>query len=422
MVDHRLLILDDDPMIGETIQRIAELAGLEAHFTSNQDLFFSLLTDWKPTHIALDLIMPEMDGVQVMAELAQRSCRARIIITSGVGGRILEAARRSAEEHGLDIVGILAKPFSPSRLRDLLWQDPAVEPEQVPLPSAQGPGGGGQHWPELTAADLQQALARRDFCLLYQPKITCATGALAGVEALVRWVHPDRGMIPPIEFIPLAEATGLIDQLTDQVIEQALPWFAALCNQSPSALSEKAKLSPQACMLLKLSVNISAKTLGNGALFERVRQRCQSLYIDPEHLILELTETSAMDDPVASLDLLTRLRIMGFHLSIDDFGTGFSSMLQLVRLPFSEIKVDKSFVMTAMRSPESRTVVKFIVDLGHSLGLNCTAEGVEDAETMAYLKEINCDLAQGYFIARPMTGDALWQWIQKLTPDMILKH
>jgi EAL domain-containing protein (putative c-di-GMP-specific phosphodiesterase class I)/ActR/RegA family two-component response regulator len=392
----RLLILDDDPMTGETMRRIAEFAGVEVHFTPDPDRFFSLLHQWQPTHIALDLVMPAMDGVQVMAQLAQLACRAKIIITSGVGSRVLDAAGRSAVEHGLNIVGVLAKPFSPAQLRQLLAEPPSpatVLPPPVPPPVP----------PDITLADLGRGLAAREFELLYQPKVNCATGLLEGVEALVRWAHPRYGLVPPLRFIPLAERHGLIDPLTEQVVEQALGWFGRLWADGDMGIEYRDRLM--------LSINISARTLGNGALFDRVQARCEAQGIDPTRLIFELTETSAMDDPVASLDLLTRLRMSGFHLSIDDFGTGFSSMLQLVRLPFSEIKVDKSFVMTAMTSQESRTVVKFIVDLGHSLGLRCTAEGVEDAETLAFLTAIGCDLAQGYYIGRPMAGEAFWAWL-----------
>ncbi|TVQ08890.1 MAG: EAL domain-containing protein [Leptolyngbya sp. DLM2.Bin27] len=400
MSDRRLLILDDDPMTGATIQRIAEFAGLEVHFTDTPSRFFDLLHEWQPTHIALDLVMPGMDGLQVMSELAQLACRAKIIITSGVGSRVLDAAGRSAVEHGLDIAGVLAKPFSPSQLRDMLRGQIAAVPHLSPLSPPVPPS-------DFTAADLQQALDRREFVLVYQPKVLCATGELAGFEALVRWAHPCYGLLPPLRFIPLAESCGLIDPITDQVIDQAMAWFGPLC----AGAAAEAKLSAATCDRIMLSVNISARTLGNETLFERVQKQCQAWQVAPARLIFELTETSAMDDPVASLDLLTRLRMIGFHLSIDDFGTGFSSMLQLVRLPFSEIKVDKSFVMTAMTSSESRTVVKFIVDLGHSLGLRCTAEGVEDRDTLAFLTDIGCDLAQGYHIARPMAEAEIWDWI-----------
>jgi EAL domain-containing protein (putative c-di-GMP-specific phosphodiesterase class I) len=144
---------------------------------------------------------------------------------------------------------------------------------------------------------------------------------------------------------------------------------------------------------------------------------CRELTIDPGRVIFELTESSAMTDPVAALNLLTRVRMKGFQLSIDDFGTGYSSMVQLVRLPFSEIKVDKSFVMAAAQSQEARTVTKSIVDLGHSLGLIVTAEGVEDALTLEFLNTIGCNLAQGYFIGRPMPGAAVNDWITKRSAE-----
>jgi len=140
---------------------------------------------------------------------------------------------------------------------------------------------------------------------------------------------------------------------------------------------------------------------------------CCQYRVAPERVVLELTETSAMVDPTLSLDLMTRFRVKGFQLSIDDFGTGYSSMVQLVRLPFSEIKVDKSFVMHAQQSREARTVIRSIVDLGHSLGLQVTAEGVEDSKTLDYLNGLGCDLAQGYFISRPMAGDAARSWAER---------
>lgn len=406
MAAKRLLILDDDPMTGQTIQRIAEFAGVDVRFTLEPKEFFQLFDTWQPTHIALDLVMPEMDGVQVMGRLAALNCQAKIIITSGVGGRILDAAGRSAVEHGLNIVGVLAKPFSPANLRELLAED-----GKHPSPSPQAPTPSRPPFQPapLTGEDIELALLQQEFQVVYQPKVACQSGALAGFEALVRWHHPSRGIISPMDFIPLSEKLGLIDDITEQVINHALGLMAIL-GLGEGFCSDVA-LPPDIRSSLKLAINISAKTISNVSLFDRIAQNCHDFGIDPHQFIFELTETSAMDDPVASLDLLTRLRMQGFHLSIDDFGTGFSSMLQLVRLPFSEIKVDKSFVMTAMQSQESRTVVKFIVDLGHSLGLTCTAEGVEDAKTLLYLKDAGCDLAQGYHIARPMTVEAIKTWV-----------
>ncbi|HUG99467.1 MAG TPA: EAL domain-containing protein [Gammaproteobacteria bacterium] len=395
----KLLILDDEVTIAQTIATIAELAGLEARITTSPAEFFRQLEEWQPTRIALDLVMPEMDGVQVMAELSRRGCRARIIITSGVGSRVLDAAGRSAAEHGLRIAGMLSKPFSPAALRSLLLDTEARSAGRAP-----GPAGPDI---QLRPEHLRQALAERQLYLVYQPQIACASGAVTGFEALVRWAHPEFGTIMPDRFIPMAESAGLIDDLTDQVLELGLAWLSrSFPNGTRSGTG-----SGLAGSEVTLSVNMSAGTLGDRDFVEDALRVCRRHAIDPARLILELTETSAMRDPVASLDQLTRMRMKSFQLSIDDFGTGFSSMLQLARLPFSEIKVDKSFVMTAMQSMESRAVVRSILDLGASLGLRTVAEGVEDSATLEFLKGIGCDIAQGYFISRPIPGDDVAGWI-----------
>ena len=403
MLEPRLLILDDDPQVGRLIQLIAESAGVKARFLTRTQEFFQAVDDWSPSHIAVDLVMPEMDGVEVLVKLAARRCGAKIIITSGVGTRVLDAAGRSANEHGLTIAGVLSKPFAPNSLRELLVGGTIAgksrdETELFPRfgDDAAQPWG-------VSAADLRVALDSRQFVLAYQPQIQCEGGDLAGFEALVRWAHPERGLIGPDLFIPCAEANDLIEPLTDQVFEMAAQWFAPRFAGSD----------------ITIAVNLSSRDTSGGAsgaadstLVDRILGHCRDRGLKPENLILELTETSAMEDPVASLDLLTRLRMKGMQLSIDDFGTGYSSMLQLVRLPFSEIKIDKSFVTTAIRSVESRAVVESIVGLGHSLGLRVVGEGVEDMATLQFLREAGCDLAQGYHIAKPMLGDVATAWME----------
>jgi EAL domain-containing protein (putative c-di-GMP-specific phosphodiesterase class I)/ActR/RegA family two-component response regulator len=398
-VERRLLILDDDPMIGRTMQAIAEAAGVATRFTVEPAEFFRWLEEWQPSHIALDLVMPEMDGVQVLARLAEVSCRARIIISSGVGGRVLDAAGRSAAEHGLDIAGVLPKPFTADALRRMLAGHGASAHGTRAVPA--GDGRSDSEHP-LGVEELARAIESGELFCVYQPKVHCVDARLAGFEALVRWRHPERGVVPPDRFIRLAEDSGLIGPLTDIVLDTAMGWIGR--HYGAAAESGEAPVT--------LSINISARTVGEANFVDRVLERCARLGVEPGRLIFELTETSAMDDPVASLDLLTRLRMKGFQLSIDDFGTGYSSMVQLARLPFSEIKVDKSFVMHCETSAESRAVIKSIVDLGHNLGLRATAEGVESERGLAFLREIGCDLAQGYFIARPMEGAEALAWVQ----------
>jgi EAL domain-containing protein (putative c-di-GMP-specific phosphodiesterase class I) len=389
MPKRRILILDDDASVGQTIQWMAESFGFEAEFVTGAEGFFLKLSQWNPHIITIDLVMPELDGVEIMRLLAERKSKARIVILSGMGTRVLDAAQRSAQEHGLSIAGIVSKPVSKEALRQLLCEE--CGPDQ-PLSLATQPGLGNDF--EITAQDLQNALERREFVMAYQPKIECKSGAMVGLEALVRWQSPDKGLVMPDSFIALAEDCGLIDALTAQVFDQSLEWFSGAFPNSN----------------LHLSLNLSARSLVDIRLADHLATLCHLFQIAPERIVLELTETSAMVDPILSLDLMTRIRMKGFQLSIDDFGTGYSSMVQLVRLPFSEIKVDKSFVLIDKQTKESLTVIKSIVDLGHSLGLRVTAEGVDDENTLNYLNTLGCDLAQGYFIARPMSGEATRDW------------
>ncbi|MEQ9061965.1 MAG: EAL domain-containing protein, partial [Gammaproteobacteria bacterium] len=325
---------------------------------------------------------------------------AGIIVVSGVGRRVIDAAARTAAARGLRVVGALDKPFMIEDLELLLSsRDPLTVP-LAPLPRSPRPTDF-----HVSASELERALAEEELFLVYQPKVECRTRTLAGFEALVRWRHPEHGLVMPDRFIPQAEECGLIDALTARVLELGLAWMA---DWDRVASGDGNSL--RAASTLSLSVNLSARSLTSASLISELEARCARHGIPPARLILELTETATMADPVTSLDLLTRLRARGFRLAIDDFGTGFSSMVQLVRLPFSEIKVDKSFVMTAAASLESRKVIRSVVDLGHSLKLTTTAEGVEDEEVLSLLRELGCDLAQGYLESRPLEGEVAAAW------------
>ncbi|HET7306403.1 MAG TPA: EAL domain-containing response regulator [Gammaproteobacteria bacterium] len=391
MTDGRLLILDDDPAVGRIIQYMAANIGLTHRAVTAPDAFFAHLDAWEPDYILLDLLMPEMDGVQILQCLAERGCKAAIIISTGADDRIRDAARRAAQENKLFVAGSLSKPFTVAQLREIINGIDAARPapQRQPVPLGNLP---------ITEADLQRAIEEQQIELAYQPKIACASGRLLGFEALARWRHPDRGIIMPDEFIPLSETSGLIDPLTRLVVRQGLEWITGAAREVHAET-------------LSLAINLSAKSLAVSNLADRIAAVCKAFSFQPERLTLELTETAAMEDPALALSMLTRLRIKGFDLSIDDFGTGYSSMMQLSRLPFSEIKADKSFVMSASRSSESRAIVKATVDLGRSLGLRTVAEGVEDIDTLDYLNEIGCDVVQGYYIARPMRAETAARWM-----------
>lgn len=403
----KLLILDDNVLTGQTMRSMAEFAGLEVRFTTRSNDFFEWLGSWEPHFLAIDLIMPEMDGIEVMRRLANEHCKASIIITSGVGSRVLEAAERFALQHGLHIIGSLANPFSPAELRELLTRvvhqtEGSAERKMLARMSM-------DTFPSIE--ELRYAIHNDELSLVYQPKVHCQSGALVGFEALVRWNHPRLNMLSPDRFIPMAESEGLIDSITDVVINKSLDWLATIRAAARAEAGAGTVLDiPRQ---ITMAINISAKSLSSFGVFDRLIHKCQSLLINPKHIILELTETSAMDDPVISLEVLTRLRVHGFKLSIDDFGTGYSSMVQLVRMPFSEIKVDRSFVMQAVQSDEARAVIRSVVNLGHSLGMQATAEGVEDEAALDYLREIGCDFAQGYHLGRPMRPEDFQSWYEQ---------
>lgn len=401
MTELKVLILDDNTLTARAIANVAEFIGLTAKVTSDFQSFLNTINDWKPQYLIIDLIMPDMDGVEVLGELGRMQIDVQLIITSGAGQQLLHAAARSAGAHGLNVLGILPKPFNPKAFRDLINAESTNNADNAFGQQLRAENVAT----EIKVPELEKAIHNREIYLVYQPKVSCISGALTGFEALARWHHPEMGFISPEKFIPLAEQNNLIDSLTLQVFDQALPFLKQL-QQSELVMGRHNKE-------LLLSVNISATSLKNLGLFKQIESLCEKNDIRPDQLILELTETAAMDDPVMSLDILTRLRLRGFRLSIDDFGTGFSSMLALVRMPFSEVKVDKTFVMTSGDSRESRLVIKAIIELAHSLNMQVAAEGIEDNNALELLRKMGCDQAQGYFIGRPMLPDAFVEWSRK---------
>lgn len=383
----RVLILDDDVQVAATIGAMVTASGFESRIVEDSDGFFRQLGDWAPTHIVLDLMMPGMDGVEVLRHLGERGSTARIIISSGLDERVIDAAGRAAAEYRLTVVGRLTKPFRLGRLRELLLREDADEGSPASPALQQGAKG-------VSLEELDDALAGQALELHYQPIISCCDHGLAGFEALLRLRRRDGSLATPDRFIPLAEHEGRMERITWQVFDLGIDWL----RRTPPAQAPG------------LAMNLSARNLGRLDLADGLSALCAKAGVDPGRVTLEMTETAAMDDPGTALELMTRLRVKGFRLALDDFGTGYSSMIQLARLPFSEIKLDKSFVLTARESQESRTIVRSIIELGHSLGLQAVAEGVENRATLDLLAETGCDLAQGFHIGRPMPEAELPAW------------
>jgi len=242
---------------------------------------------------------------------------------------------------------------------------------------------------------FERALINGRLRMVYQPKVSLTDGRLRRVEALVRWDDPELGAISPSKFVPLAEKHGLIDQLTNwglrTTLRQWLSWRESGLDTC-------------------LAFNISALSLDHLDFPDLVERMCTALEVPTDRLVLELTE-GATQPLVKLMDTLTRFRIKGIGLAIDDFGVGYSTLMQLRQLPFTELKIDRFFVDDAPSSKDSELIVKSIIDLAHGLGLTVTAEGIETAEQMILLRELGCDVAQGFFVARPLEPDKLQDWI-----------
>ena len=246
-------------------------------------------------------------------------------------------------------------------------------------------------------SELRTAVDRDQLRLYLQPKISLATGAVVGAEALVRWQHPQRGLVPPAKFIPFAEQTGFIRVLTAWIIERSAMVLRELHASAPS---------------LKISVNLSTRDLLDQDLPAKMQRLVETLALRPSTMCLEITESAIMDDPQRALQTLERLHGMGFKLSIDDFGTGYSSLAYLKRLPVDELKIDQSFVLNMERDLDDAKIVRSTVDLAHNLGLNVVAEGVETVKAWKLLQSLGCDECQGYLVAKPMPEALFADWIR----------
>ncbi len=382
----RAVIVDDEPAIREYVAMVARQAGFEVDLAASGTELIDQLAEPFPHIIVLDLNMAHTDGVQVMRELARRKIDSRIVIFSGSDIRVIEAASEIARQHGLSIGAVLQKPVRKAALLKAL--------ERL-----------GQESTPFTAATLQTCLDRKLISLNYQPKISLPTCEIIGCEALLRCVDPVGRPVNPEEVIAVAEGNGMIDTVTEQVFREAI--------------EERRRWSGQG-FDLGVAVNLSALSTFNQELPELFNSICAEHQVPTKAVTVELTESAVMDDRLLAAEAMVRLRLKGFNLSIDDFGTGYSSLLRLKHIPFTEMKVDKSFVIALHQSRDNAVIVKAIIQLARSLEMSSVVEGVEDKAALDFVAQCGCDEAQGYFIARPMSGADVpglvkaWPWRQAL--------
>jgi EAL domain-containing protein (putative c-di-GMP-specific phosphodiesterase class I)/ActR/RegA family two-component response regulator len=383
-----ILMVDDDPFLLGLQARLLRAMGYGDIATAADAEAALALVQSGSDHVDVvicDLNMPGMDGIEFLQRLNGRGSRCSVVLLSGEGARILHTVQKLLGGGRLVILGALEKPAGRDALRAVLdcWSPPAAE---APAPALL----------KVTAADLQRAHDEDEWLLHYQPKVDLRTGDVCGVEALMRWQHPQHGLLLPDLFIGVAEDCGAIDALTDWVLRTAMrqrtQWQAA-------------------GTAVAMAVNLSMDNLRTPGFAARVGAMARAAGVAPQDMVLEITESRLMSPLPAPLESLVRLRLQRFGLSIDDFGTGHSSLAQLRDVPFTELKVDRSFVQAARHNQITRPMLEGSLGIARKLGMRSVAEGVETEDDWHLLRELGCDLAQGWFIGRPMLADRLPGWI-----------
>ena len=326
--------------------------------------------------IITDLDMPGMDGMEFLRHLGASGLHVSIILASALERKLLASIATMSEAYGIRLLGFVEKPLTPARLLPLI---------ALHTPAPAQPASAPEH--AFTLQEILAGLDNDEFEPFFQPKIDLASGRVTGAEALARWRHPTRGVVAPSAFIGPLEDGAMIDELMWVILRKS----AACCSGWRSAGLD-----------MTVAVTLSVKSLDNLHLAEQVTQIVHRQNLEAQHIVLELTESAAATNFGHALEALARLRMKGFGLSIDDYGTGYSSMQQLMRIAFTELKVDQSFVTNAAHHPVARVMLESSLDMAHKLGITCVAEGVETQTDFDLLRQLGCDMAQGYFIARPM--------------------
>lgn len=381
------LVIDDEVFVRKLLAHLLGRLGVTEVLACEDGRDALALLDERPDIdlIFLDLQMPGMDGVEFIRHLVSRQYHGALVLVSGEDERILHTAGRLARAHRLDVLGEIRKPVSPDALREVLARR-GTRPE-APQPRLKR---------AYDLEDLRTAIAERQLVNHYQPKVSLENAQFAGVETLVRWQHPIDGLIGPDRFVPLAEDSGLIDALTRQVLETALRDMRTLLDGGNA---------------IQVAVNVSMQNLHALDFPEYVTRVALAAGVPLGALILEVTESRLMDDPLSALEILTRLRLKRIGLAIDDFGTGHSSLAQLRDIPFTELKLDRSFVHGAAHDAAQRAILDASLDMARQLGIVTVAEGVENREDWDFLRARGCHLAQGWFVSRPLPAAELPAWI-----------
>lgn len=397
IADLHFLVAEDQRVQRTLLVGILEALGAKSVYeTADGREAMKIIEDIeRPVDVVItDLDMPGVDGLELLRRVSEMGRqRVSVILTTAMGAKLLASVGAMTKAYGLALLGVLEKPLTPGKLAPLIKLH-RVSPAHLPqLRMAER---------TFTLEEIVQGLEDSEFQPYYQPQIDVASGRVKGAEALARWLHPKYGVIGPASFIPVLEQAANLDDLTFLILKKT----AAACR----AWRERG-------LNLTVSVNLSLVSLTDTTLADRIAQAVQVEGLEPRHMVLEITETAAMTDVGPALENLARLRMRGFGLSIDDYGTGFSTLRQLMRVPFTELKIDQSFVTGCAESSLSRALVDSSVDMTRRLQIESVAEGVETQSDWNVLQSVGCDAAQGYFFAPPMKAQSFLDYCLSYRPQ-----
>jgi EAL domain-containing protein (putative c-di-GMP-specific phosphodiesterase class I) len=391
-IEQKILVVDDEEFVLNLAVRILnKLDYLDVSIANNgQDAINQLHSSHKPFDIVIcDLNMPEMDGVEFIHHVAERGFIGGVILLSGEDERMLETAHNLAKSQDLNVLGTLNKPIKPGELKALLGQQ--IHKQKRKQYPSQAP---------ISVAELSDGMIGEELQLVYQPKVHVKSGEINAVETLARWQHKERGILDLGAFIPLAEQTGLIDDLTDAIYKKAV-------NQIREWLANGIQL--------KTSINFSINTFSRKGFTEFITGVAEEAGVASSSIMLEVTESQVMHNAINVLEIMMRLRMKRFGLSIDDFGTGQSSMVQLKDIPFTELKIDRAFVFGAAKDSSARAILESSVGLAKKLKIEVVAEGVETREDWDLVEQLGCNYVQGYYCAKPMPNRELLSFMENWT-------
>ncbi len=373
----RLLVISEDQDIRHAFETVArKRGGVTVAFDG--DTVDDVHDVLEAALVVIDLDTSALDGIRLLAALSEHGSRVPVLLVGDCDSRTLDITRRIGEKRGLSMLRPLCKPADAG---DVCRAVHSVVPMTAP---------------QVVPADLVTAIERGQFRLHYQPMQDLGNGAVFGVEALLRWEHPDYGQLGPDRVIPVAEAHGLMGAVTRWVAGEAFEQYARW---------------KQGGWNFRISINVSAEELRDPRFVDDIADLARRHGVPFPNIAIEITESRVIAEEVEVLETLARLRLLGMHLAIDDFGTGYSSLGRLRDMPFTEIKIDKSFVMAAGVSDWDREIVRVISMLGRRSGMTVVAEGVDSREALKIVGAMNCHVAQGFHISEPLPADELTEWL-----------